>query len=165
MEYNAAIGKKGAVRLWTSMKKEGLPEKYHDLWDICCIFRAKMKDMEEVIRMQAVKNPVALSLATEVKKTVARNDVVHDTLDRTGELLQLQNYFRKREQQVAKQAAEQAAKQAAEQAATASMEKMVVMAIQSNATPDVISTMQKGAGITDARLAELKKQVLDDLCK
>ena len=27
------------------MKKEDLPEAYHDLWDLCQVFRAKMKDM------------------------------------------------------------------------------------------------------------------------
>jgi len=124
------------------MKKEDLPGVYHDLWDLCCIFRAKIKDLEEVIRMQAVKNPVALDLANGVKKTVAQNDVVNDTLNRAGELLQLQNYFRRREQQAAQNAEE----------------RMIVMAMQSNAPAEVISTMQKGAGITDTRLAELKKQ-------
>ena len=115
---------------------------YHDLWDICCVFRAKMKDLEEVIRMQAVKNPVALSLASEVKKTVARNDVVHDTLDRAGELLQLQNYFRRREQKAAQSADE----------------RMIITAIQSKFQPEAIEIMRKTAGINDVRLAELKNQ-------
>jgi len=125
------------------MKKEDLPEVYHDLWDICCIFSAKMKDLEEVIRMQAVKNPVALSLASEVKKTVARNDVVHDTLDRAGELLQLQNYFRRREQKAAQNADE----------------RMIIAALKINAPAEVIETMKITAGITDVRLAELIKKV------
>jgi len=136
------------------MKKEDLPESYHDLWDICCIFRAKIKDMEEVIRMQAVKNPVALDLASEVRKTVAQNDVVNDTLNRAGELLQLQNYFMRREQK----AAEQAAAKATISAEATGMEKMMIMAIQNNAPSELILTMQKGAGITDTRLNELKKQ-------
>jgi hypothetical protein len=38
------------------------------------------------------------------------------------------------------------------------MEKMIMVALQSNAPTNVIETMQKGAGITDAKLAELKKQ-------
>ena len=38
--------------------------------------------------MQAVKNPVALNLANEVKKTVARNDVVNDTLNRQPEAIE-----------------------------------------------------------------------------
>ena len=124
---------------WT---KETLPEEYHDLWDICCIFRAKMKDIEEVIKMQAVKNPIALNLASEVKKTVARNDVVHETLDRHGELLQLQNYFKRQ----------------AQKAAVTSKEEMIIVALQGNAPSELLESMRKNAGITDMRLAELKKQ-------
>ena len=123
------------------MSKADLPEAYHDLWDICCIFRAKIKDMEEVIRMQAIKNPVALDLADGVRRTVAQNDVVNDTLNRAGELLQLQNYFRRREQK----------------SEAIGMEKMIVMAIQNNAPPELIITMKEGAGITDTRLDELRK--------
>jgi len=128
------------------MKKEDLSEAYHDLWDICCIFRAKIKDMEEVIRMQAVKNPVALDLADGVRRTVAQNDVVNDTLNRAGELLQLQNYFRRREQKVAVSAEQKTA------------EKMILLALQSNVQPEAIEIMRSGAGITDARLIELKQQ-------
>ena len=98
--------------------------------------------MEEVIKMQAVKNPIALDLADGVRKTVARNDVVNDTLNHQSELLQLQNYFRRKEQKTAQTVAE----------------NMMIMAIQSNAPSEVISTMQKGAGITDTRLNELRKQ-------
>ncbi|MCL2216111.1 MAG: Rpn family recombination-promoting nuclease/putative transposase [Defluviitaleaceae bacterium] len=132
------------------MKKADLPEAYHDLWDICWIFRAKMKDMEEVIRMQAVKNPVALNLADEVRKTVARNDVVNDTLNRAGELLQLQTYFRRREQK--------AAEQAAVNAKATGMEEMIKTAFQTNAPAEVIEAMKKNSGITDTRLADLRKQ-------
>jgi len=127
-------------------KKEDLPEEYHDLWDICCVFRAKMKDMEEVIRMQAVKNPIALNLASEVRKTVAQNDVVNDTLHRAGELLQLQNYFRRREEKVAVNAK------------ATGMEEMLIVAIQNNVPSLIIETMQKEAGVTDTRLEELRKQ-------
>ena len=130
---------------WT---KETLPEKYHDLWDICCIFRAKMKNMEEVIKMQAVKNPIALDLADGVRKTVARNDVVNDTLNRAGELLQLQNYFRKREQK------------AAVSAKATGMEEMLIIALQCNTPSEVIESMRKNAGITEARLSELKKSIV-----
>jgi len=38
------------------------------------------------------------------------------------------------------------------------IEKMIILAFQSNFTEEVIETMQKEAGITDARLAELKEQ-------
>ena len=37
------------------------------------------------------------------------------------------------------------------------MEEMIILAFQGNATPEVIETMRKGAGITNARLAELMK--------
>ena len=40
------------------------------------------------------------------------------------------------------------------------MEKMIVAALQSNAPPDVIESMQAGAGITNARLIELKEQAI-----
>ncbi|MCL1863622.1 MAG: hypothetical protein FWF78_08655, partial [Defluviitaleaceae bacterium] len=92
------------------------------------------------------KNPIALDLADGVRKTVARNDVVNDTLNRQGELLQLQNYFRRREQQAAVSAEEKLA------------EKMIIAAFQNNFQPEVIETMKKTAGITDTRFAELKKQ-------
>jgi hypothetical protein len=124
---------------WT---KEKLPKEYHDLWDLCHIFKAKIKEHEEVIRMQAISNPIALELSQEVRKTVAPGDFVNDTLNRKSELEQLRDYVLRREQK---------------REATG-MEKMIVMALQSNATTNVIETMQKGAGITDARLAELRKQ-------
>ena len=136
------------------MKKEDLPEVYHDLWDLCCIFRTKMKDMEEVIRMQAVKNPVALDLANGVKKTVARNDVVNDTLNRASELLQLQNYFMNKE----RKAAEIAKLEGKAEGKTTGMEEMIITAIKGNAQPDVIESMKKTAGISDTRFIELKKQ-------
>ena len=98
--------------------------------------------MEEVIRMQAVKNPVALDLADGVRRTVAQNDVVNDTLNRAGELLQLQNYFRRREQKVAQTIAEE----------------MIVAAIKNNFQPEAIEIMRTTAGVTDARLIELKQQ-------
>ena len=96
--------------------------------------------------MQAVKNPVALDLADGVRKTVARNDVVNDTLNRQGELLQLQNYFRKREQK----------------SKATGMEEMIIAAFQNNFQPEAIETMKKTAGITDVRLAELRKQAKVD---
>ena len=70
---------------------------------------------------------------------------MHDTLDRTGELLQLQNYFKR-----------QAQKEAAA-AAVSSMEKMMITALQGNAPSELIESMRKNAGITEARLDELKK--------
>ena len=126
--------------------KAELPEEYHDLWDLCCIFKTQVKDYGEVIRMQNITNQVALDLSSEVTKTVATNELVNETIDRKTELEQLREYLNMREQKAA-QSAEQKGK-----------EQMLIMAIQSNVTPEAIETMQKGAGISDARLAELKKQ-------
>jgi hypothetical protein len=124
---------------WT---KEELSEAYHDLWDLCCIFRAKVKEHEEVIQMQAIDYPIALELSHEVRKTVAPSDFVNDTLNRKSELEQLQDYFKRREQK----------------SKASGMEEMIIMAIQSNVQTEAIEAMRKGAGITDIRLAELKKQ-------
>jgi hypothetical protein len=91
--------------------------------------------------MQAIRNPVALELSNEVRKAVAPNDFVNDTLNRKGELEQLRNYFLRQEQKGIEKG----------------MEKMIIMALQNNAPYEVIDAMQKTAGITDARIAELKK--------
>jgi len=40
------------------------------------------------------------------------------------------------------------------------MEKMIIAAFRSNAAPEVIETMQKDAGVTDAQIAKLRKQAL-----
>ena len=88
--------------------------------------------------MQAITNPTALELSNEVRKTVSSNDFVNDTLNRRNELEQLKIYMQQREQKTA--------------------EKMLIMAIQSNAPSYVIETMRKGAGITESRLAELIEQ-------
>ncbi|MCL2388670.1 MAG: hypothetical protein FWC89_14155, partial [Defluviitaleaceae bacterium] len=93
-----------------------------------------------------VKNPVALNLADEVRRTVAGNDVVNDTLNRAGELLQLQNYFRRKEQKIAASAE------------ATGMEKMIIAAFQNNVQLEAIESMRNTAGITDIRFAELKKQ-------
>ena len=158
-----------------SWSKGELPKEYHDLWDLCCIFRAKTREYEEVIRMHAITNAAALELSKEVKKTVATNEFVNEALDRNNELLQLQEYFKRREQKAAQKAAQEAtieadkkAKEADKKAKEANKkakeeikktkEEMIIIALQSNVPNMVIETMQKKAGITDARLAELRKQ-------
>ena len=78
-------------------KKEDLPQEYHDLWDICCIILAKVKDHEEVIRMQAIKNPVALELSQEISKTVSSGRIVKKALSRKSEYEQLQEYLNMRD--------------------------------------------------------------------
>jgi hypothetical protein len=126
--------------------KADLPEPYHDLWDLCCIFRAKIKNQEEVIRMQTVANPIALELADEVKKAVTPNEFVNDTLNRKSEMEQLREYMKRREQKLA-----QAEKQKM-------AEDMLITALHNNAAPVLIEAMRQNAGITEARLAELKEQ-------
>ena len=135
-------------------KKEDLSEEYHDLWDLCCIFRTKVKKHDEVIRVESISSPVALELSQEVKKTVAPSQFVNDTLTRRGELLQLQDYFNK----MAQEAAQKAAQKAAQSAEIKAKEEMIIIALQSGATSATVSTMQKSAEITDSRLEELKKQ-------
>ena len=106
------------------------------------IFRAKISEQEEVIRMQAVDNPIALELADEVRKAVAPNGFVNDTLNRKNELEQLRDYMKQREQKVE----------------AVGMEKMIIAAYRSNATHEVIETMREASGITEDRLSILKKQ-------
>ena len=56
-------------------KKSDLEEKYHELWDLCVIMNTKIKNQDEVIKMQAVQSPLALDFAQEVKKAVAPNRI------------------------------------------------------------------------------------------
>jgi len=124
---------------WT---KEVLPNQYHGLWELCHIFKAKIKDHEEVIRMQAIQSQAAISLSKAVKRAVAPDEFVNEALNQQDELEQLRSYFAKRE----------------EKRKTEGKEEMIIMAIQSNFAHDVIETMRKGAGISEARLIELKEQ-------
>ena len=119
-------------------KKSDLPEAYYDLWDVCCIFKAKIKEHEEVIRMQAISNPVALDLSKEARKTVMPNDFVNSTLGRSEEMEQLKAYGIWLQRK--------------------GMEEMVIMALQSNTPIEFVNTMRIKAGITDSRFAELKEQ-------
>jgi hypothetical protein len=96
--------------------------------------------------MQAVANPIALELAGEVRKAVAPNEFVNDTLNRRNEFEQLRDYMKRREQKLA---------QVTEQKA---MEKMIVTAFQNDVPTHAIEAMRQSAGITEARLAELKNQ-------
>ena len=162
--------------------KDKLPKEYHDLWDLCCIFRAKVKELEEVIKMQAITNATALELSNEVKKAVAPKELVNATLDREDEYEQIRIYFeqykkymerqaKKAAEEAAKKAAEEAAKKAAEEAAKAAeeakkaaeeaaknTEKILVLAISNFVPQEVIEAMRQSAGITESRLEELKKQ-------
>ena len=122
----------------SNWKKSDLPEQYHELWDLCVILKTKIKDQAEVIKMQAVQSPLALEFASEVKRAVAPNDFVNETLRRERGLIEIQAYMNRREQSVA--------------------EKMIITAFQNSAAFDVIEAMKNIAGITEARLVELKNQ-------
>ncbi|MCL1996678.1 MAG: PD-(D/E)XK nuclease family transposase [Defluviitaleaceae bacterium] len=164
--------------------KADLPKAYHDLWDLCCIFRAKINEQEEVIRMQAVANPIALELADEVRKAVAPNEFVNDALNRKNEMEQFREYMKRREQKAAQaekekaqedrknefeqfrehmkrreQKAVQAEKEKAQEEKKKAQEEMIITAIQNAVPSQAIEAMRKNAGITETRLAELKKQI------
>jgi len=135
-------------------KKSNLPEAYHDLWDLCCIFKAKIKEHEEVIRMQAISNPIALDLSKEARKTITPNDFVRSTLSRDDELAELREYgiwleHRSKAKGEAEGKAEGMAK---------GKEEMIIMALQSNTPIEFVDAMRVKAGITDSRFAELQTQ-------
>ena len=151
-------------------KKSDLPEAYHDLWDLCCIFKAKINKHEEVIRMQAISNPVALDLSREARKTITPNDFVRSTLSRDDELAELREYGIWLEQRSkAKGEAEGKAKGEAIGKAIGEAkgkaigeakgkEEMIIMALQSNTPIEFVDAMRVKAGITDSRFAELQIQ-------
>ena len=73
--------------------KAELSVEYHDLFDICCVFKAKISEHEEVIRMQEVANPTALELSKEAKKVTEPSEFVNTNLDRRHEALQLSQWI------------------------------------------------------------------------
>jgi len=131
------------MSVWT---KANSPEQYHELLDYCSIIQAKIKDHERVVQMQAITNPTVLELAEEAQKAVAPSDFVNATLNRKSEMEQLSDYIRMQQRKAAEEAAEKTA------------EEMILAALRSNFATTVIETMQKSAGITEARLDELKQQ-------
>ena len=106
--------------------------------------------------MQTITNPVALELSEEVKRTVAPNDFVNETLNRRNELEQLRAYMKKREMK-SKLRGERKGER---KGVAMGMEKMIIAAIQNNGSDEIIEAMRKSAGITEAYLAELKKAAL-----
>jgi hypothetical protein len=145
---------------WT---KETLPEAYHDLWDICCIFRAKVKEHEEVICMQAIVNPTAIKLSQEVRTAVAPPEVVIEALDRRSDFEKFRDYVL-----YSVQKGEQKGKLEGEQKGALAgqikgMEQMIMVAIRNGADIDMIKALQISANITDARLIELTHQVKMEL--
>jgi hypothetical protein len=136
--------------------KQEIPKEYHDIWDLCVILKTKIKDQEEVIRMQAVESQTALNLAMEAKKAVASDEFVNDTMKREQGIKEIQAFF-EREKRKAAQAAQDAAQKAAQKAMEA-MEKMIITALQCNTPSEAIEAMRDNAGITETRLAELREQ-------
>jgi len=139
-------------------KKNDLPEAYHDLWDLCCIFKAKIREHEEVIRMQAIRNPIALDLSKEARKTIVPNDFVNTTLSREQELAELREYgILLTQKSIAEGIAKGEAIGEARGEAKAK-EEMIIMALQNDAPYELVDIMRTKAGITDARFAELQVQ-------
>jgi hypothetical protein len=124
------------------VKKVDLPEQYHELWDMCLLIKAKVKDYDEVIKMNAIANPAALEIAEKVRAVVAPDSFVNESLQRKNELEQLQRYMERQ-------------KKKAEQSLA---ENLLLSALENNAPTAVIEAMRKSAGITESHLAELKEQ-------
>ena len=130
--------------------KAELPAEYHDLWDLCCIFKASVNEQEEVIRVEAISNPTALELSSEVKKTVLSSSFIDEALKRKDELEKLSIFFQRK---IDKSAAE-----AADKAAMKTAEDMLLSALQNFVPNEAIEAMRKSAGISETRLAALKER-------
>ena len=132
-------------------KKGELPPEVHDLWELCRIIVAKVKEQEEVIRMEKVKSKTALELSGELKRTVGSRGFVGSALSREDELEELRKFIEKREQKLTHEVAKKATKKATKSTAA----KMILTAMQSSVPNEAIEAMRKSAGITDAQLAKL----------
>ncbi|MCL1996089.1 MAG: PD-(D/E)XK nuclease family transposase, partial [Defluviitaleaceae bacterium] len=60
--------------------KKGLPENYHDIWDITKALKTKFKDYEEVKGMQELRNSTALAILDELHNALSSDDVVYEAL-------------------------------------------------------------------------------------
>ena len=143
-------------------KKECLPKRYHELWDLCIILSTKIKNQEEVIKMQAVQSPLALDFAQEVKKAVAPAEFVNNTMRKEQEITELRDFLRRQieeaSQKAAQEAAQKAAQEAEQKAKQKATEEMIIAALKINAPDEVIDAMKVTAGITDLQLIELREQ-------
>ena len=122
-------------------KKSELPEKYHELWDVCMILNTKIKDQEEMIKVQTIQSPLALDFAQEVKKAVAPPEFMDETLRREKRLAEMHAFLNQQKQAAVEEM----------------LEEMIIVAIQNNFQPEALEVMRKKAGITDMRLAELTR--------
>ena len=75
--------------------------------------------------------------------TKSPDDFVSETLSRKDELEQIRDYIINQQQK----------------SEAKGMEKMIIAAIKKGFTPEAITALSEEAGITEVRLAELKKQV------
>ena len=108
-------------------KKAELPEVYRELWDFCTILKTKIKDQDEVIRMNAIQTPIALDLARETKKAVAPDEFVDDALRRERGLREIQAFLNKNKAA----------------GIAVGMEKMIITAFKANAPSEIIEAMRK----------------------
>ncbi|MCL1997002.1 MAG: hypothetical protein FWG63_12405, partial [Defluviitaleaceae bacterium] len=93
---------------------------------------------------------VALELADEVRKAAAPNELVNDTLDNKWNL----EDFRK----LVEWYERKAARSAEQKGEAVGMEKMIITAIKNSVPLQAVEAMCRDAGITEARLVELKNQ-------
>ena len=96
--------------------------------------------------MQAIQTPLALDLASEAKKAVTPDEFMNDTMKREKGLNEIQAYLEKQKQKAAKNAAKNVA------------EQMIITALQNSVPTPAIEAMRQSAGITEARLTELRAQ-------
>jgi len=135
----------------SSWTKADLPKQYHELYDICLILNTKIKDQEDVIKMNAVQSPLALDLAREARSAVAPDDFMSDTLRRERGLIEIQAFLeRNKRAGIAEGEIKGEIK---------GMEIMIITALKNNAAPALIEALQTSAGVSDVRLAELRAQV------
>ena len=92
--------------------------------------------------MEAIQSPLALNLARETRNAVAPDEFVDETLRREQGLAEIQAFLAKNRRMGVQEA----------------NENMIIMALQNNVASDVIEIMRTSVGVTDSRLAELKKQ-------
>ena len=135
-DYYIEIGK------CSSWKKSELPQQLHEIWELCMILGTKIKDQERMIEMAAIQSPLALNLARETRNAVAPDEFVDETLRREQGLAEIQAFLAK-------------GKKIAIQKHS---EDMLIEALQNDVPHAFIEIMRTRAGITESRLAELKKQ-------
>ena len=114
--------------------------------------------------MQSITNPSALELSEEVRKTVAPNRFVNETIDRESEWeqlrIQLKRWQKQKEQELEQELKQKLTqeRELAQSAKQKTTERMIIIAIHNKVSSEVIEDLCREAGITESRLAELKEQ-------